>query len=307
MVDNREWLGAYSHARLPARHRQALHVPLHAGQGLRPAAPWRRACRFTEFSYMTLQAADFLHLYRDRGVEMQMGGADQWGNITAGLELIRRVVGREEGDEPPAFGLCSPLLLTARRREDGQVASGRGVPGPDADVAVRLLPVLAQRRRRARAAPPALADAAAPRAGSTALEAQQAAHPERAPGAARARLRPDRARPRPRGGRAPGAGRRGGLRRRADRRSRGAGRAARACRRFRLQRRGGARGPGAVLVGTGLYPSNAEARRAIAQGGLRVNGERVSVAETPLPALVAGEWLVVRQGKRAVRVGRLRP
>ena len=57
---------------------------------------------FTEFSYMTLQSADFLHLYRERGVEMQMGGADQWGNITAGLELIRRVVGREEGDEAPA-------------------------------------------------------------------------------------------------------------------------------------------------------------------------------------------------------------
>ena len=49
---------------------------------------------FTEFSYMTLQAADFLHLYRERGVELQMGGADQWGNITAGLELIRTVVGR---------------------------------------------------------------------------------------------------------------------------------------------------------------------------------------------------------------------
>jgi tyrosyl-tRNA synthetase len=62
-----------------------------------------------------------------------------------------------------------------------------------------------------------------------------------------------------------------------------------------------------LLVLTGLYASNSEARRAIAQGGLRVNGERVSVAETPLPELVAGEWLVVRLGKRAVRVGRLRP
>src|SRR5207247_697057 len=45
---------------------------------------------FTEFSYMLLQAADFRHLYRHLGVELQMGGADQWGNITAGLELIRR-------------------------------------------------------------------------------------------------------------------------------------------------------------------------------------------------------------------------
>ena len=52
---------------------------------------------FTEFSYMTLQATDFLHLYREHGVELQMGGADQWGNITAGLELIRRAgVGRRD-------------------------------------------------------------------------------------------------------------------------------------------------------------------------------------------------------------------
>ncbi|MEX1334442.1 MAG: tyrosine--tRNA ligase, partial [Candidatus Limnocylindrales bacterium] len=49
---------------------------------------------FTEFSYQTLQAADFLHLHQHEGVDMQMGGADQWGNITAGLELIRRVESR---------------------------------------------------------------------------------------------------------------------------------------------------------------------------------------------------------------------
>ena len=52
-----------------------------------------RGLSFTEFSYMTLQAFDFATLYREHGVEMQMGGADQWGNITAGLELIRRTSG----------------------------------------------------------------------------------------------------------------------------------------------------------------------------------------------------------------------
>ena len=54
---------------------------------------------FTEFSYMTLQATDFLHLYRERGVEMQMGGADQWGNITAGTRAdpARRRPRREAG------------------------------------------------------------------------------------------------------------------------------------------------------------------------------------------------------------------
>ena len=73
---------------------------------------------------MTLQSADFLHLYRERGVEMQMGGADQWGNITAGLELIRRVVGRAEGDPPAAFGLCSPLLLTREGQKMGKSEKG---------------------------------------------------------------------------------------------------------------------------------------------------------------------------------------
>ena len=56
---------------------------------------------------MTLQAADFLHLYREHGVEMQMGGADQWGNITAGLELIRRVEEAEEGDERATPSPCA--------------------------------------------------------------------------------------------------------------------------------------------------------------------------------------------------------
>ena len=60
-----------------------------------------------------------------------MGGADQWGNITAGLELIRRVVGREEGEEPPAFGLCSPLLLTRDGVKMGKSREGRGLPRPD--------------------------------------------------------------------------------------------------------------------------------------------------------------------------------
>ena len=85
---------------------------------------------FTEFSYQTLQAADFLHLHRHEGVDMQMGGADQWGNITAGLELIRRVESREggrkraSGHEPTAFGLCSPLLLNRSGQKMGKSEKG---------------------------------------------------------------------------------------------------------------------------------------------------------------------------------------
>ncbi len=85
---------------------------------------------FTEFSYQTLQAADFLHLHQQEAVDMQMGGADQWGNITAGLELIRRVESRasdgeeNEGHEPTAFGLCSPLLLNRAGVKMGKSEKG---------------------------------------------------------------------------------------------------------------------------------------------------------------------------------------
>ncbi|CAN5805734.1 tyrosine--tRNA ligase [soil metagenome] len=65
---------------------------------------------YTEFSYMLLQANDFRYLHATYGVEMQMGGSDQWGNITAGIDLIRRTTGQA------AHGLTWPLLL----RSDGQ-------------------------------------------------------------------------------------------------------------------------------------------------------------------------------------------
>src|SRR5512141_2126850 len=70
-----------------------------------------RGLSFTEFSYMTLQAFDFATLYREHGVEMQMGGADQWGTLPAGLELIRRTSGAG-GDENPAHGIAYKLLLS---------------------------------------------------------------------------------------------------------------------------------------------------------------------------------------------------
>jgi tyrosyl-tRNA synthetase len=81
---------------------------------------------FTEFSYMLLQSADFLHLYREHGVELQAGGADQWGNITAGMELIRRVEGRAEGHDP-AHGLSYPLLLTPSGAKFGKSEGGESV------------------------------------------------------------------------------------------------------------------------------------------------------------------------------------
>jgi len=73
---------------------------------------------FIEFNYQLLQAYDFLHLYREHGCVLQMGGNDQWGNILAGVELIRRVEGGE------AFALTFPLLTTSSGAKMGKSAQG---------------------------------------------------------------------------------------------------------------------------------------------------------------------------------------
>ncbi len=73
---------------------------------------------YTEFSYMLLQAYDFLELSRQEGVTLQIGGSDQWGNITAGTELIRRATGSE------AHGVTMPLLTNADGRKFGKSEGG---------------------------------------------------------------------------------------------------------------------------------------------------------------------------------------
>lgn len=73
---------------------------------------------YTEFSYMLLQAYDYLELYRREGVRLQIGGSDQWGNITSGTELIRRADGGQ------AHGLTLPLVTTAAGAKFGKTAAG---------------------------------------------------------------------------------------------------------------------------------------------------------------------------------------
>ncbi|XP_042038803.1 tyrosine--tRNA ligase, chloroplastic/mitochondrial-like isoform X2 [Salvia splendens] len=107
---------------------------------------------YTEFTYQLLQGYDFLHLFRDEGVNVQIGGSDQWGNITAGTDLIRRIL-QTEG----AYGLTFPLLLKSDgtkfgKSEDGAVWLSPSLLSPyqfyqyffsisDADV-VRFLKIL---------------------------------------------------------------------------------------------------------------------------------------------------------------------
>ena len=69
---------------------------------------------FTEFSYMILQALDFKHLYETRNVTMQVAGSDQWGNITSGIELIRRTLGVE------VYGMTMPLVLDEQGNKIGK-------------------------------------------------------------------------------------------------------------------------------------------------------------------------------------------
>ncbi len=83
---------------------------------------------YTEFSYMILQAYDFAHLHREMGVTVQMGGSDQWGNIVAGADLIRRVHAAEHGgsesDAPATFGLTCPLVTKSDGGKFGKTESG---------------------------------------------------------------------------------------------------------------------------------------------------------------------------------------
>ena len=75
---------------------------------------------FTEFSYQILQSVDFHHLLKERDVQIQIGGADQWGNITAGIDMIHKL----EGAEQEAYGLTIPLMLKSDGTKFGKTAGG---------------------------------------------------------------------------------------------------------------------------------------------------------------------------------------
>jgi len=75
---------------------------------------------YTEFSYMLLQSYDFLHLHDHEGCKLQTGGSDQWGNITAGVELIRKV----RGGERQAYGMVYPLIVKADGTKFGKSETG---------------------------------------------------------------------------------------------------------------------------------------------------------------------------------------
>jgi len=130
-VDNADWL-------LPLRYVDFLrdigsHFTVNrmiATKTYRDRLDNEQPLSFLEFNYQLLQAYDFLHLYRELGCTLQMGGSDQWGNMVAGVELIRRMASVEARDGElaerlgPAQCLTFPLLTTADGRKMGKTERG---------------------------------------------------------------------------------------------------------------------------------------------------------------------------------------
>ncbi len=122
IVDNQSWLGSLYY--IEFLRDIGVHFTVNrmiATKTYRERLDHEQPLSFLEFNYQLFQAYDFLHLYREHGVNMQLGGSDQWGNMVAGVELIRRLGG---GDLGPAHCLTFPLLTTADGRKMGKSERG---------------------------------------------------------------------------------------------------------------------------------------------------------------------------------------
>ena len=301
MVNNLDWLGELSLVDFLRDTGKHFTIPYMLAKDS-VQVRLDRGLSFTEFSYMLLQAYDFAHLYRTQGVELQMGGADQWGNITAGLELIRRTAGGDE-EADRAHGLAYKLLLTPSGTKFGKSEEGESVwldparTSPyafyqywlntdDRDVGTYLrwftefgreeieaLETQAARAPEARAAQRALArDITARTHGEAAAahaiadsEARFATGPIDDPGILRSLYEGS-----------------GG---------------------FTFTSATLGQGVAVLLAESGVFPSRGEARRTIAGGGVTINGTRVTDPAL-VPEPIAGEWLDVRIGKRRREIGR---
>jgi tyrosyl-tRNA synthetase len=304
VVDNYEWLSSYSLLRFLRDIGKHLTIPYMLAKDS-VQVRLEAGLSFTEFSYMLLQAADFLHLYRTDGVEMQMGGADQWGNMTAGLELIRKEFGAGEGADL-AYAVSYPLLTNPSGTKFGKTAAGTSVwldpartspfafyqywlDADDRDVGkylrtftlldhptIEAIEAEGAARPEARVAQRALAfditarvhGADEARRAITASEAAFSREPIRDPEVLEALYD--------------------------------------ALDHFDFTADDLAGTALALGVSSGLYPSNGEARRTIQQGGLSINDERVASPDAKVPAPIAGRYLVLRSGKKSLKIGRLK-
>jgi len=303
VLNNLDWLGKYSmleflrdvgkHFTIPYMlAKDSVQVRLEAGLS------------FTEFSYMLIQSADFQHLYRELDCELQMGGADQWGNITAGLELIRRTSEPRPDGAPHAYAMAYPLLLNQSGAKFGKTESGESVwlhadgtspyafyqhwlNADDRDVSTYLRWFTTFEPARILELEAAVASAPEGREAQRMLawDITARVHGDEAAGQARGASEAAFS-----GGPIQDPAVLATLHRAGDG--------------FTITSADVDGGPVAFLVATGTFASKGEARRAIAGGGVTVNDRRLTDADTALPPPIAGEWYVVRLGKRRVRVGR---
>ena len=119
MVNNHDWLGQLGYIQL--LQEVGTHFTVNrmlTFDSVKLRLDREQPMTFLEFNYMILQGYDFRHLAKEMGVALQMGGSDQWGNIVNGIELTRRMDGKE------VFGLTTPLLTTASGAKMGKTASG---------------------------------------------------------------------------------------------------------------------------------------------------------------------------------------
>jgi tyrosyl-tRNA synthetase len=120
LVNNIDWIGSFSYIDFLRNVGKNFPVNVMLAKDSVKARLERddAGLSYTEFSYMLLQAYDFVHLYREYGCELQVGGSDQWGNITAGIDLGRRMHSAQ------LRGLTSPLLLKSDGTKMGKTESG---------------------------------------------------------------------------------------------------------------------------------------------------------------------------------------
>jgi len=250
---------------------------------------------YTEFSYLLLQSQDYLHLFREHGCRLQIGGSDQWGNIVGGVELVRRVTG------DAVHALTTPLVTDSEGRKFGKSTGGGNIwldpalTSPyawyqnfvnvaDADVGryLRLFTFVAQEEIEELGK--ATAERPHERAGQRRLAAELTTlvhgehHTEQVIAASTA------------------------LFGRGDLRVLDAGTLDAALAEVPTATVRLSDGPTIVdlLIGTGLVDSRGAARRAVGEGGAYVNNTKVpDEGWTPSePDLLPGGWLVVRRGKR---------
>ncbi len=303
MVNNLDWLGELSlidFLRDTGKHFTVPYMLAKDSVQVR----LERGLSFTEFSYMLLQAHDFAHLHRTMGVELQMGGADQWGNITAGLELIRRTLGTAD-DAEPAHGLAYRLLLSPSGTKFGKSETGDSVwldparTSPyafyqywlnldDGDVGTYLRWFTEFPKERIEAIEAEAADRPDARVGQRALALDITTRTHGAEAATRA-VADSQARFSSVAIDDPAV--------LASLHASSGG--------FTFEPGWLAAGAAVLLAEAGLFASKGEARRMVAGGGVTINGQRVT-DPADVPESIAGEWLDVRIGKRRREIGRAR-